>query len=331
MKYIIAMDVNGNDHGVESAVLAAVDFLKHNDHFYIKMVGNEQEIRKFLDPNQKNIEIINNEIVGKLGDNPRSALSENSSLKVAIDLVKNNEADSIISCGDSGLYLTLSTFILKRLPGISRPAFMPIMPNINRGHFLLLDVGANLQTKAEYLHEWAILASEAAKAFFDKGQVSVKLLNIGTEDYKGLEITKEAHQIMRGDTKINYQGFIEPRDLLLNTADVVVCDGYVGNIALKTAEGAILNFKNLIKKNIMASWTRKIGYLFLRNAFKDVAESFDYRNVGAAWILGVNHLALKCHGSSDKKSYLGALNQMKLGLEKDVLTKMKRAIDEYDN
>lgn len=327
MNFKIAFDVNGNDKGVEASIKASLYFVKENPNIEIVLVGDKVQINQFLTENHCQISVIDNPNTVKFDENIRNMLRENTSMKEAINLVKNNQADAVITSGDSGSYLALCTFILGRLEGVSRPAFMPIMPTIKGKKFLLLDVGANLNTKSDFLVEWSVVANEYAKVLLNVENPKVALLNIGTEDYKGLEIVREANQKLIQTRNLNYIGFQEPRDILNYTTDIAVIDGYGGNLVLKSLEGAILSFKDLIKQNIMKKTLRKIGYLFLKGAFKDVSETLDYRNVGAAWVIGLKKLAIKSHGSSDYKSYVGALNQIKLGLNKNLNQKIVSSLN----
>ncbi len=285
--YRIAFDVNGNDNGVSAAVSASVQFLKDNDDYEIILVGDESSINvelKKIEGIPDSLRIVNNPNLPSDVKNIHKSLRENTSMNTAIDLVVDGKADAVISSGDSGTYLACATFKLKRLQGVSRSAFMPLMPTVVGRKFLLLDVGANIECKSEYLVEWAKIANVYARTLLNIVNPRVSLINIGTEDYKGLEIVKEASQLLKDNKFINYIGYTEPRYLLDGATDVAVIDGYGGNLVLKSLEGAILSFKNLLKDKIMAKPIRKFGYLFLKGAFKDVAETLDYRNVGAALI-----------------------------------------------
>ncbi|MBU4689927.1 phosphate acyltransferase PlsX [Mycoplasma zalophidermidis] len=333
-KYTIAFDINGNDNGIKAGVVASYQFALQNPNFEIILVGPKNEIRNIDVPGIKekpqNISIIDNDKIALNPENIRASLHEETSMNIAIELVKDNKADAVLSSGNSGLYLALNTFKLKRLENVSRAAFMPIMPTITGRKFLMLDVGANIDTKPEYLVEWANIANVFAKIMLQIKTPRVSLINIGTEDNKGLEIIRQAHLMLNESKTINYIGFREPREILNAVCDVAVIDGYGGNLVLKSLEGAILSFKSLLKSKILASPIRKLGYMLAKNAFNDVAETLDYRNVGAAWVVGVNGVAIKSHGSSDDKAYTGALNQIKIALENDVLTKVKESVKDLN-
>lgn len=326
----IAFDINGNDNGISAACDAAKTFLMENENFEIILVGPEEEIKKYYSlkkkPFPERLSIVNNPSLPSDTKNILQSVHENTSMNQAIDLVLNKKADAILSSGDSGTYLASTTFKMKRLPGIDRAAFMPQMPTIIGRKFLLLDVGANIETKVEYLVQWANIANTFAKVMLNNSSPRISLINIGTEDYKGTPMVQEANIILKHDPKINYVGFQEPRDILNGVCDVAVIDGYGGNLVLKSLEGAILSFRNLLKSRIVAKPIRKFGYLFLKGAFKEVMQTLDYRNVGAAWVVGIDGVAIKSHGSSDSKAYIGALNQIKMALQKDVLGEVKKAL-----
>ncbi|WGI36351.1 phosphate acyltransferase PlsX [Mesomycoplasma lagogenitalium] len=328
---IIAFDLMGTDGGVKPGIDATLTFLKQNPDYKIVLIGDEVEIKKNLpaDFNKKQIEIINEKNVAKMKDNnARTLLKENSSMMSALNLIAENKASSVLSAGDSGTYLALATLKLKRINNVSRAAFMPMIPTlIENKYFLLLDAGANLEVKPEYFEQWALISSIFYKFLFKKENPSVGIINIGTEEYKGFEYHKQANELLKNNLNVNYKGFIETRDLLQGNIDIALADGYAGNITLKTMEGTVLNFSKLMKEKLMKNFFRKIGALILKSAFKEVKERFDYRNVGAAWVIGVNGIVIKSHGSSDAKAYLGALNQIKIAIESQVLTKIIKALE----
>ncbi|TQC54097.1 phosphate acyltransferase PlsX [Mycoplasmopsis mucosicanis] len=333
-QFTIAFDINGNDNGINAAVESSFEFVSLNKNFHIILVGpqdliKQTKIKKF-DQIPLNISIIDNPNISQNPENIRASLHEDTSMNTAINLVKEGKAHAVLSSGNSGLYLATNTFKLKRLEGVSRAAFMPIMPSIVGKKWLLLDVGANIDTQSEYLVEWAKIANIFAQSLFKNRSPKVALINIGTEDNKGIQIIREAHQVLKEQKEIDYVGFKEPRELLNYACDVAVIDGYGGNLVLKSLEGAILSFKDLLKSKIMLTPIRKLGYLLSKKAYVDVAETLDYRNVGAAWVVGVNGVAIKSHGSSDTKAYLGALNQIKLALENDILNKVKKSLGQQN-
>ncbi|MGY5139331.1 phosphate acyltransferase PlsX [Mycoplasmopsis gallinarum] len=331
MKYKIAFDFNGNDLGTLECLYASIQFLKENPDYLIYAVGNEEEIIAGLNQIKDNevkkrLLIVNNLAVPSDKKNVRKSLHEKTSMSDCFDLLTNKEADAVLSAGDSGILLSMATLKAKRLDNVARPAFMPIVPTINQSKFFLLDAGANLETKAEYLQDWAIIANAFAKVLLKIDNPRVALINIGTEDYKGTQVIQEAQALLKENQNINYVGFQEPRDLLAGSCDVALIDGYGGNLMLKSTEGAIKNFAKLLKRNLLASFITKIGALLSKKAFKTTAEVLDYRSVGAAWVIGVNALVAKAHGASDRKAFYNALKQIKLALENDILNKIKNEL-----
>ncbi|WP_025755218.1 phosphate acyltransferase PlsX [Mycoplasmopsis cricetuli] len=319
-KYTIAFDINGNDNGPEAAIEASKEFALSNPDIKIILIGDIKNAKN--DDFPINIEVKKNDKIPTDPKNFKQTLRENTSMNEAIELVKNNEANCILSSGDSGSYIASLTLKIKRISSISRPAFMPVANAINGKKFVFLDVGANLEAKPEWLYQWGKMASDFYSVMFNDDKPRITMLNIGTENYKGLEATKQAHNLFLNDPKINYLGFSETRDLFRGNFEVGVIDGYGGNLVLKSYEGAVFTFIDALKASIHKSFKYKIGALLMKNAFKDVMKTLDYRNVGSAWVIGVKCLALKCHGSSDKKSYLSALKQLKEALEKNVIAKI---------
>ncbi len=325
----IAFDVMGNDNGVEAAIIASMQFVQKFSDYSIVLVGDEKEINKFLIPHDR-ISISHNSNNVDKSSSIRSSHLDNNSMTDAVKMLKENQVDGCLSSGDSARLMVSSIFILKRLNGVSRPAFMPIFPTIHKNKKLvMLDVGANLDINADHLVQWAKLGVAFASTVLKAENPRVNILNVGTEDNKGFEAHQAAHtelKKLKEENKMNYQGFIEGRDILAGITDVIVSDGYAGNISLKSMEGAILNFQKIIKENLTSNIFRKINALMLKKAFNNIKEHLDYRNVGAAWIIGVEGIIIKCHGSSDEKAYQGALMQIKQGIDLNALEEFKKVL-----
>ncbi|WP_036452677.1 phosphate acyltransferase PlsX [Mycoplasma buteonis] len=328
MNYKIVFDLNGNDNGQASGIAAAKQFAKQNPNFQISLIGDFQKKSDLELTNISNIKLLNNPTTPTNPKDLRGSMMEKTSMNQAIDLLKNKEADAILSSGDSGCYISSLTFKIGRLNNVSRPAFMPICNAINGQKFLFMDVGANLVAKSDFLVEWAKLGSAFYEVMFNKPNPSVALLNIGTEDYKGNENAVEANKILKEDSNLNYVGFNETRDLFRGLVDVAVIDGYGGNLVLKSYEGAIFTFKDLLKEKFTKTFLRKLHALALKKAFKEAGDVLDYRQVGSAWVIGIDGIAIKAHGSSDTLSYLSALNTIKTALEKDLLNKLKDKLND---
>ena len=323
----IVFDVMGNDNGVQPAIFSALKFVDKNLDYIVTLVGEASEIGKYTMETER-IRIIDAKEVDYKKP-VRTLIKENNSMAVALKILKEGKADAILSSGNSGLYLSMATLLIKRIEGVKRPAFMPVMPTIvNDSKFLLLDVGANLITTSEMLVQWGRIGSIFAKFHLKIEKPRVGIINIGTEKDKGHEFQHEAYEKLEKDKSINFIGYVEPRYLLKGIVDVAVVDGYAGNLILKSMEGTVLSILSLIKTNLKSKLKYKIGALISKGAFKNVQKQLDYRNVGAAWVLGLNSLVIKTHGSSDEKSYIGAFNQIVMAIENGVLDGIKKGLNE---
>ena len=322
----IAFDLMGNDNGIRAGVEAALDFTDSNLDYIVTLVGDRDQISVYTKETER-IKIIHspNLIDGKKGI--RAARTSESSMGSAINLVCENKADAVLSSGNSAIYLAMSTLNFKRIKNIKRPAFMPIFPTIiPEKKFIMMDAGANLEVTSEMLFQWAHLGNVFYQKMFNVKNPRIGVVNIGSEDYKGHDFHIQVNKKLK-ESSLLYKGFVEPRDLLKSKVDVAIVDGYAGNMILKTMEGTVLSLLESLKKSLKSKTKYKIGALLAKGAFKKTAENLDYRNVGSAWIIGLNHLAIKCHGGADKKSYLGAFKQITLALENNILPKMKKEIE----
>lgn len=323
MKKII-FDALGNDNGIKASLEASKAFLEQNQDFQIQLIADKKEVETFAIKHE-NLIIIDNSVSVDKTKSPKENYKAKNSMNQGIDMLKNNEAQAFLSSGDSASLLFSSSIRLKKFSGIERAAFMPILPTIKKNKkALLLDVGANLNIKAEHLIQWAKFTNVFAQQILDIENPRISILNIGTEDNKGFDFHIEANKQLKEISDLNYIGFLEPREILENKADIILSDGYAGNVALKTIEGTVLSFLKLIKTNLTKTLLRKILATMLRPAFNDIKEYFDYRNVGSAWVIGLNGIIIKTHGSSDKKAYLGALNQIKTFINKNALEKLAK-------
>ncbi|WP_371246603.1 phosphate acyltransferase PlsX [Mycoplasmopsis agassizii] len=330
-KYHLAIDAIGNDLGYQPWVEAIEAFKEANPNFAFTIVADVEKIKPLF-KNFDNLNFINNPEKATLDNvSLRQAQKQSSSMRTTFELLKDKKVDAILSAGDTAILLAHSTFILERLTGVDRPAFMPVFPTINQGQkFLMLDVGANLEVKPSYIYQWAKLAFIFSKNVLGVKTPRLNILNIGTEDYKGFAWHREASQLIEADQNLApfYKGFLEPRELMNGVTDIVIADGYAGNMVLKSYEGAVKSFGQLIKREITASFMKKMGALILKGAFKNAKNVLDHRNVGGAYVIGVDGLVVKAHGNSDKTAFLGALGQIKNALEKNIIMQFKNAIKE---
>lgn len=245
----------------------------------------------------------------------------------AVEAVANGEADCVLSGGSTGALLTGATLIIKRLKGVKRPALATMMPTVD-SCMLLLDCGANTDCKSDYLVQFALMGSAYMKSVVGVKEPRVGLLNNGAEEEKGNELTKEAHKLLKS-APVHFTGNCEGRDVLGGTFDVVVCDGFDGNIVLKGTEGAAGLIMDLLKQGLMSSLRTKIGALICKPAFKQLKKKLDYTEYGGAPLLGVNGGVIKAHGSSNGKSFRSAILQAEKLVSSNVTQLLGEEIASY--
>ncbi len=310
----IALDAMGGDFGPSVVVPgAAIARDRRPDTTYL-FFGDEKQIRPLIEQHPKLAavsEIRHTDVVVKSDDKPSQAVRtgrRGSSMWLAIDAVKKGEADAAVSAGNTGALMAMSKICLHMLPGIERPALAAIWPTL-RGESIVLDVGATIGADAEHLFDLAIMGSAMARIFFDIDRPTVGLLNVGTEEIKGLEEVKAASRRLRESNipTIDYRGFVEGDDLGKGTVDVVVTEGFTGNIALKTAEGTAKQIAQYMRDAFRSSLLSKLGALMARGAFQALKEKIDPRRVNGGLFLGLDGVIIKSHGSMDSVGFAGAI------------------------
>lgn len=311
----IVVDIYGGDHAPQEIIKGCVDAINQEKGFDIVMVGKEEEIKQYLCKQSVNlgrIEIVNAIDVVTNDDVPTIAIKnkKDSSLVVALERLKNDEeCVALVSAGSTGAVLTGAFLKIGRIKGVARPALAPILPTQKGGHVVLLDCGANVDCKPHMLQQFAIMGSAYSYAVFGNRKPKIGLLSNGTEDKKGNEFTKEVFGLLKKTPDINFVGNMEAREILSGDYDVVVCDGFYGNIALKACEGTATVMLKLIKKEISKNLFSQICALFLKKAFKRVKMTMDYNQSGGAPFIGVNKIIIKSHGSSKATSICGSILQ----------------------
>lgn len=305
----IALDAMGGEQAphaiVEGAVMAA-----RNHGAKVILVGDEERVYGELekhDTSGLSLSVYHAPRVVGMHESPSMAVRRNRdcSIKVALDLVKEGEADAVVSAGNSGAAMAFAMFVLKKLEGVERPAIATFHPT-SEGRSILLDAGGNVDCKPVHLIQFAIMGSVYAKLVLGKENPRIGLLSNGTEESKGNELTRETHAILK-QTGLNYAGYVEGRDICNGNADVVVCDGFVGNVALKTSEGLAEAIGTILKSEIKKSLRAKIGYLLIKGAFANLKKRVDYSEYGGAPLLGINGICLICHGGSSAKAVMNAV------------------------
>ncbi len=302
----IVIDTLGADKGCKEIIKGAIDGLNAFDDLKIVLTGYEDQIKQALSELNyagDRIEIINctQEITNL--ESPTEAIKQkpDSSMVKAFDILKQDkEVVGLISTGSTGAVLTGAFLKIGRIKGVSRPCLSPLLPTANGGRVMLVDAGANVDCKAINLCHFALMGSVYLKSVCGVENPRVALLNIGTEDKKGNEFTKECFAELSKMSNINFVGNMEARDFMSGDYDVVVTDGFNGNVLLKSTEGAIMFAMKTLKKHIKASASAKFGYLFMGKAFKNIKQDLNYNNYGGSPFLGVKKLVIKSHGSSDK-------------------------------
>ncbi len=327
----IVVDAFGGDFAPQEIVAGAVKALQANEKLNIVLVGDKDKITEILESLvfvSDRLEIVHAPDVVTMNDVPTVAIrtKKTSSIVVAYDYLKNNDdAKALVSAGSTGATLTGAVLKLGRIQGISRPALAPILPTVNDRGVMLLDSGANAECKAENLLHFAIMGNEYMKAVGIKNP-RIALLNIGVEEEKGSEMIKEAYQLLK-NSNLNFVGNIEARDILRGSVDVVVCDGFSGNIALKTIEGVAEVLFGELKDTVKSSFRAKIGGLFLKKSLKSIKSKYDYQKLGGAPMLGVSKIVLKCHGNSKAETIAKTIEQAYTLAENKMIEKVSKAVE----
>ena len=307
----IAVDAMGGDSPlavqIEAAVRAIRDFA-----IEVVLVGAEDQINKTLKQHtydQHKLRIVNSTEIVEMNESPAQALRQkkNSSIRVAVDLVKAGEAEAIVSAGNTGASMAIAKFVFKSIEGIERPAIATLMPSVHRNHpFVLLDIGANTDCKPLYLLQFALMGDAYARTYLHLENPRVALLNNGEEEGKGYLELKETYDLLKQST-LNFAGNIEGKSMFRDSVDVVVCDGFIGNIALKVAEGTFDFVRSVLREEVKSSLLSKLGYLAMKGPFRALGERADYSEVGGAPLLGVNGVVIICHGNSKVHSFRNAI------------------------
>lgn len=317
----IALDAMGGDYAPATTVDGAVEAVNETDGFSVLLVGNEADLTSELkkrDYPSRQISIKHASQIVEMDESPLSALrrKKDSSVRVAVELVKSGDADTMVSAGNSGVVMATALFVLGKLPGVERPAIAAVMPSL-KGLFVLIDAGANVDCNPINLFQFAVMGEAYAKSIFNINNPEVGLLGIGEEDVKGNELTKEAFKLLK-DSDINFIGNIEGKDIFKGEADVVVCDGFVGNIALKISEGLAEATSKMLKKEISDSALGKIGYLLMKKVFKNFRKKTHYSEYGGAPLLGISKPCIISHGRSSSTAIKNAIKVAAEYYQKDV-------------
>lgn len=325
----IVVDMMGSDLGSKVTVEAVKKFHEKHPEYSLICVGKKEELvglefatlidaRDIVPMNAGALEVLRR---------------KESSMVVALNIAAKEKADGVISAGATGGFLSAATLILKKIPGILRPALITAFPNLSNGgktYVTILDVGASNENTPEELAQFGYMGKVFAESFYKINNPIVKTLANGTEEGKGSPIGKEAYKLLKNDNRLNFQGNIEASQVLMGAADVVVTDGYAGNILLKSTEGTAKGIGKLLKKGFTKNLKTKLGYLLAKSVVTDFKKLMDPKNVGGAMLIGINGVAVKAHGNSDAESFLSAMEVEYRMIEAGITEKITLAFKEEE-
>jgi glycerol-3-phosphate acyltransferase PlsX len=328
MTACVAIDCMGGDHGPSVTVPAALRFLADHPAARLILVGREEEVRVLLgtQAGEPRLRVVHaSEVVG-MDESPAIALrnKKDSSMRVAINLVRNGEADACVSAGNTGALMAISRFVLKMLPGIERPAICTALPTV-KGHTHMLDLGANVDCGPEHLYQFGIMGAMLVAATEHKERPTVGILNIGEEEIKGNEVVKAAAELLR-DSDLNFIGNVEGDGIYKGEADVIVCDGFVGNVALKTSEGLAQMLGSALRNEFKRNLLTKMAAVVAMSVLDGFKRRFDHRRYNGAILLGLKGISVKSHGSADAFAFTHAIARAYDAAENGVLERISRRL-----
>ncbi len=331
MNLTVALDAMGGDHGPSVVVPAAFRALEEQPELHLIMVGDqsvlEREIARHSSVHPDRVSVVHASQQVRMDELPSQALrnKKDSSMRVAIDLVKHGDAHACVSAGNTGALMATARFVLKTLPGIDRPAIIAALPSV-AGHTHVLDLGANVESTPQQLFQFAVMGSVLVNAVDNIPRPTVGLLNIGQEEMKGNESVKEAAQLLAA-SDIHYVGFVEGDDIYRGTANVVVCDGFVGNVALKSSEGVASMIGHFIRQEFRRTvWSRTVGFIALP-VLRAFRRRIDPREYNGASFVGLRGIVIKSHGSADVIAFARAISEALAEIRKNVPERISQHLE----
>ena len=331
MSFTVALDAMGGDHGPSVVVPAAFRVLDQQPELSLVLVGDqailEQEMARHACAHGERVSVIHASQQVRMDELPSQALrnKKDSSMRLAIDLVKRGDAHACVSAGNTGALMATARFVLKTLPGIDRPAIISALPSVT-GHTHVLDLGANVESSPQQLFQFAVMGSVLVSAVDNISRPTVGLLNIGQEEMKGNESVKEAAQLLAA-SDIHYIGFVEGDDIYRGTANVVVCDGFVGNVALKSSEGVASMIGHFIRQEFHRSaWSRAIGFLAIP-VLRSLRMRIDPREYNGASFVGLRGIVIKSHGGADVVAFARAIDEGVAEIRKSVPERISQHLE----
>lgn len=329
----IALDAMGGDLGSELLIDGAVSAMDKRSDLEVVLLGPEDllsdQIAQRAGVDTGRLSIVHAPQTVSMQESPVDAVrkKKDSTIMVGFDLVKTGKADAMVSAGNSGATMAAAVRKLGRLKGIARPGIASVFPTL-KAPVMLMDIGANVDCRARHLFQFAIMASSCSALLLKKDRPSIGLLSIGEETGKGNALVKETHELLQ-KSSLNFIGNVEGRDVYKGEVDVIVCDGFVGNISLKISEGLAEATMQMLKNEIIQSLRAKIGYLFIRKAFASLKKRLDYAEYGGAPLLGINGVGIICHGSSSSVAICNAIAEAANMVENKVNDSIEQTLQQY--
>jgi glycerol-3-phosphate acyltransferase PlsX len=333
----ISIDCMGGDYGPSVTIPAAVSFVNREPDVELILVGMENALRAELKKrgaaNHPRLSVVNASEVVTMDDPLEVALrrKKDSSMRVAISLVKDGQAQACVSAGNTGALMAVSRYILKTIPGIDRPAICTLLPNQKNAATYMLDLGANVDCEPQHLHQFALMGSALVSALEGKAKPTVGLLNVGEEEIKGNELVKQTAELLRADHEkgvINFFGNVEGNDIFEGTTDIVVCDGFVGNVVLKASEGLGRFVKRVLTTEFKSNILNMLGALIATGAIKAISRRMNPSRYNGASLLGLRGLVFKSHGGEDAYGYEWAIKRAFDAAKYDVISRISKSIEE---
>lgn len=327
----------GGDHGPAVTVPAAISFANHEPAAELILVGMQDviraELKKHKAENHPRLSIHNASEVITMDDPLEVALrrKKDSSMRVAITLVKEGRAQACVSAGNTGALMAVSRYVLKTIPGVDRPAICTLIPNQRDAPTFMLDLGANVDCEPQHLHQFAVMGSALVAATEGRSKPTVGLLNVGEEDIKGNDLVKRTAELLRADHAkgiLNFYGNVEGNDIFEGTTDIVVCDGFVGNVTLKASEGLGRFFKSTLTAEFKSSPLNMLGAFIARRALRSISQRLNPSRYNGASLLGLRGLVFKSHGSADAYGYEWAIKRAYDAADHDLLSRISATIAE---
>jgi len=331
-KYTISLDAMGGDIGPEVVIPAAISALKRFDDIDLVLVGDKAVISESLKRHQSSLSdrlrIQHASQVVEMDEAPKNALrgKKDSSMRVSINLLKSGEANACVSAGNTGALMATARFVLKMLPGVSRPAICTAIPSQN-GHTHLLDLGANIDSGAEHPYQFAVMGAALVEVVDGNPSPKVGVLNVGQEAIKGNPTVKEAHQLLN-QSQLNYVGFVEGNDIYTGDVDVIVCDGFIGNVALKTSEGLAKMISTNMKAEFLRNSLTRLAGLISMPVLKAFRRGIDHRRYNGASMLGLNGVVIKSHGGIDAIGFENAIKIARVEASQNIPQRIRSRLEQ---